>query len=351
MSKISARAVLLLLAAFFAAFFAWPVVEILKGGFSDAGGHFTLGYVYALLADPVYLAGLRNSLLVASASTALAVLIALPLAYATDRFRFPGRALFGSLLLVPMILPPFVGAIGIRVLLGRYGALNALAVDSGLRPAGWTFDWLAAGRFWGVVAVDALSLYPIVYLNAIASLANVDPALEEAAENLGCTGLRRFRRVTLPLIKPGLFAGGTLAFIWAFTDLGTPLVFDYDRVASVQIYSGLRDIGGNPLPFALVAVTMATSALVYVLGRAALGRTAFGVTPRATVPGGPRRLPRPQAWLWTGIFSAVCLVALLPHLCVVLVAFSRDWYATALPDAWTLGNFRAALGHPSPSPR
>jgi len=346
MSKLSARFVFGLTALFFAAFFAWPVLEILKGGFIDADGRFTLGYLGALLTDPIYLTGLRNSLLIAGAATALALVIGLPLAFAADRFQFPGRGLFGALVLVPMILPPFVGAIGIREILGQYGALNALVIALGLRPLGWTFDWLAANQFWGVVIIDALSLYPIIYLNAIAALANVDPAMEEAAQNLGCTGFRRFRRITLPLIRPGLFAGCTIVFIWSFTDLGTPLIFDYSRVASVQIYSGLQDIGGNPFPFALVAVTMASSVLFYAVGKGIFGRAGFATLPRASAAGGPRRLPAAQAWLCTAFFSAITLAALLPHAGVVLIAFSRDWYATVLPRAWTLGNFRLALGHP-----
>ena len=91
--------------------------------------------------------------------------------------------------------------------------------------------------------------------------------MEEAAENLGCTGFARFRRITLPLIMPGLFAGGTIVFIWAFTDLGTPLVFDYAKVTSVQIYYGLKDIGRNPFPYALVAVMLAATVLLYGIGR------------------------------------------------------------------------------------
>ena len=242
MSPSFARAVLWCTAAFFAVFFLWPITQILKGGFVDADGHFTLSYLTALLSDPTYLAGLSNSFLLACATTLLALLIALPLAFISDRFVFPGKGLLGSIILVPMILPPFVGAIGIKQIFGQYGALNALIVGAGLRPAGWTFDWFAAHQFWGIAIVEALSLYPIIYLNALAALANVDPAMEEAAQNLGCTGFRRFRRITLPLIKPGLFAGGTIVFIWAFTELGTPLVFDYAQVTSVQIFYGLKDI-------------------------------------------------------------------------------------------------------------
>jgi iron(III) transport system permease protein len=345
MSKPFARAVFILTAAFFAVFFLWPIAQILKGGFLNADGHFTWSYLTTLLADPIYLAGLRNSFLVAFCTTVLALLIALPLAVISDRFIFPGKGLLSSLVLIPMILPPFVGAIGIKQIFGQYGALNALIIQLGLRPHGWTFDWFAANQFWGIVIVEALSLYPIIYLNAVAALANVDPAMEEAAQNLGCTGFRRFWKITLPLIHPGLFAGGTIVFIWSFTELGTPLVFDYARVTSVQIYYGLRDIGGNPFPYALVAIMLASSVAIYAVGRGLFGRGGHAMMAKSTSSGGARPLSRGAALACTAAFAGVTAIAILPHVGVILVAFSREWYGTVVPHAYTLDNFRLALGH------
>src|SRR5580692_996925 len=263
MSRTTARIVFLFTAAFFAVFFVWPVLQILKGGFIDADGRLTFAFLRTLLTDPLYLVDLRNSFLLACAGTTLALLIALPLATISDRYIFPLKGFLNSAVLIPMILPPFVGAIGIRQIFGQYGAVNALLIDLGLRPRGWAFDWFAANQFWGVAIVEALSLYPIIYLNAVAALANIDPAMEEAAQNLGCTGLRRFWKITLPLIHPGLFAGGTIVFIWIFTELGTPLVFDYSEVTSVQIFYGLKDIGGSPFPYTLVAVMLVASIVIY----------------------------------------------------------------------------------------
>jgi iron(III) transport system permease protein len=340
-----ARIVFALTACFFAAFFIWPILQILKGGFIDADGHFTLAYLGALLADPVYLGGLRNSFLLACATTTLALLLAMPLAFISDRFLFPGKALLGSLILIPMILPPFVGAIGIKQIFGQYGAVNSLIISLGMRPEGWTFDWFAANQFWGVAVVQALSLYPIIYLNAVAALANIDPAMEEAAQNLGCTGFRRFWKITLPLINPGLFAGGTIVFIWAFTELGTPLVFDYAQVTSVQIFYGLKDIGGNPFPFALVAVMLASSVALYAIGKGLFGRSHYAMMAKATSTGGPRALPLGQRWLCTALFASVIGLAILPHAGVILVAFSSEWYGTILPQNYTLENFDLALGH------
>ena len=345
MSRTTARLVFLVTAAFFAVFFLWPMLQILKGGFTDADGRPTLAFLRAVLTDPTYLGALLNSFLLACAGTALALLIALPLAFVSDRFLFPLKGLLNSAVLVPMILPPFVGAIGIKQIFGQYGAFNALLIDIGLRPRGWTFDWFAANQFWGVAVVEALSLYPIIYLNAVAALANIDPAMEEAAQNLGCTGLRRFRRITLPLIHPGLFAGCTIVFIWVFTELGTPLVFDYSQVTSVQIFYGLKDIGGNPFPYTLVAVMLVSSILIYGVGKGVFGRQGHAMMAKATSAGGALALPGPQAWLCTLAFCAVTFVAILPHIGVVLIASSKDWYATVLPTGATLDNYRAALGH------
>jgi iron(III) transport system permease protein len=169
--------------------------------------------------------------------------------------------------------------------------------------------------------------------------------MEEAAQNLGCTGLRRFWRITLPLIHPGLFAGCTIVFIWVFTELGTPLVFDYSRVMSVQVFYGLGAMGGNPLPYTIVAVMLAASVLIYAVGKGVFGRSGHAMMAKATSAGGPRALPGAKAWLCTAAFCAVTFIAVLPHLGVVLIASSRDWYATVLPRGLTLGNYRAALGH------
>ena len=244
------------------------------------------------------------------------------------------------------MLPPFVGAIGLKQILGQYGALNALIIELGLRPSGWTFDWLAANQFLGIALVNAFSLYPIIYLNAVAALANLDPAMNEAAANLGCTGWRRFCKITLPLIKSGLFAGGTIVFIWAFTDLGVALIFDYSRLTAVQIFYGLKDMSGNPFPYALVAVMLFSSVTFYALGKGLFGRDHYAMMAKATALGGPTAPSRGRAWLCTLFFSTVTAFALLPHLGVILVAFSSDWYATVVPTQLTFHNFELALGHP-----
>ncbi|KAB2649510.1 MAG: iron ABC transporter permease [Verrucomicrobiota bacterium] len=345
MSRAFARFVLLFTAVFFAVFFFWPLIQILKGGFINADGKLSFSAVYALLGEPLYLKAMLNSVLLATTATVFAFILGLPLAYIAERFEFAGRKLFSSLVLVPLILPAFVGAIGIRQLLGQAGALNSLIVALHLAPHGWSFDYLGSNRFIGVALVDALSLYPLIMLNAAASLAQIDPSSEEAAENLGCTGFRRFFKITLPLIKSGLFAGGTLVFIWAFTDLGTPLVFDYFNVTPVQIYQGLSDLGSNPYPYALVAIMLTACLILYSLGKGVFGNSRGVISSKSSARYTRKTLSPLKAAGCTALFLSVTLLAILPHLCVVLIAFSKDWYGSLLPSQFTTGNISAALSH------
>ncbi|MEQ1862102.1 MAG: iron ABC transporter permease [Chthoniobacteraceae bacterium] len=345
MSKTFAALIYALTIAFFAAFFLYPISQALGGALFDADGHFTLDYIAEVFRNEVYVEGLRNAFFLAVFSTIATTAIALPLAFLTDRFDFPGKKILGALLLVPMILPPFVGAIGIRALLGGYGAVNSALQKLGLLGENEVIDWLGHGQFWGIVAINALHLYPILYLNVTAALANVDPAMGEAAENLGCTGLRKFRRITLPLIMPGLFAGGTIVFIFSFTELGVPLIFDYTRVTSVQIFYGLKEIAGNPFPFALVVVMLVLTVLAYLTSKLLFGRGDQAMMSKATTAGGSRTLHGFSGWLCTAGFVAVIFLALLPHLGVVCVSFSGEWYRTVLPAQWTVEHYDNALGH------
>ena len=325
-------------------FFVWPLLQTVQGAVVY-DGQLTLAFVREALANPLYRTGLYNSLALACAITGMVILLGLPLAWLSVRRDFPGRTVLSALILTPMILPPFVGAIGIRHILGQYGALNAILVRLGVVEWPQTVDWLANGRFWAVAVTAALHLYPIFYLNAQAAIAALDNSLTEAAANLGCIGWRRFLRVTLPLIMPGLFAGGIIVFIWAFTELGTPLMFDYNRVIAVQIYDGLNDIGASPAPYALVLITLVISATLYATARGIFGRTGQAGPGRPGATAAPRRLNGVAGWGAAIFFALVFLLSALPHLGVILNSVSQAWYRTALPSILTGQHYLDALSH------
>ena len=333
--------------AFLIVFMIYPILHVVKEAFVSEKGGFTIDFLWEVFRNPIYVEGLWNSFVMAVLSTLIAFLIAMPLAWISDRFKFPGKPLLTSAVLVPLILPPFVGAIGIKHLIGPDGALNALLALIGLVDPSHPIDWLGESRLLGVVMLNALHLYPILFLNIAAALANIDPAMEEAAANLGCPGWKKFIRVTFPLAMPGIFAGGTVVFVWAFTELGVPLIFDYPRVVSMQIWEGLKDLSGNPFPYALVVVVLFFSTFIFVVSKRFFGRSDFASEGRASMAISAREPDRPwQRWGCTFLFAGVTAIALLPHVGVLLVSFSKDWYQTIIPQSLTLQSYADALGDP-----
>ena len=334
-----------LVLAFLGLFFIYPIFEVIKDAFVDTSGAFSVAYFKEIFADPLYRAGLMNAFKLACASTLLTFLIATPMAWASSRYAFWGKSFFGLLILLPIMLPPFVGAIGVKHILGQYGALNSLLQSIGVLAEGHTIDWLGAQRFWGIVVLNALSLYPILYLNQLAAFSNIDTSLDAAAANLGCSGWQKFWRVHVPLARSGMFAGGTIVFIWTFTELGVPLIFDYRVVTPVQIFDGLKDMGSSPLPYALVTILFVITTLLYLLGKGTLGKARYAMMAKASSQVTETRLSKAAQALCVTGFSLVTALALLPHIGVIFIAFSSDWYGSIFPTGWTLQNFELALGH------
>ncbi|NLW49332.1 MAG: iron ABC transporter permease [Candidatus Brocadiaceae bacterium] len=306
-------------------------------------GHFTFAFFKYFWTDALTRSSILNSLALGCVVTLLTAAVALPLSLLVVRYRFPGKGLLSGLLLVPMIMPPFVGAIGMRQVLARFGSLNLLLMQAGV--IGSPIDWLGGARFWGVVIMEVLHLYPIMYLNFAAALANVDPSLEEAAMNMGSHGPRLFRRITLPLMMPGLFAGSVLVFIWAFTDLGTPLVFGYNRVVAVQIFNQVNELENNPQGYALVVGVLALTALIFLLTKRLFGLKAYQSLTRGPSASTERSAGPVRSVLIVSFVLLVVAAACLPHLAVIFSSLRAEWFMTVLPERYTLSHFEDALGH------
>ena len=136
------------LLAFFGLFLLLPLATVLERGLDPA-------VVAEVCRSPVCREGLWNSLMIAIVTTLLTGAIALPLAWLQHRFEFRGKSWATPLLLLPLILPPFVGALGIQQIFGHYGALNSCLGEVGIAPIPWLDG---NGRFWVVCLVEALHL-------------------------------------------------------------------------------------------------------------------------------------------------------------------------------------------------
>ena len=327
---------LLLLVAFIAVFLLLPIGTVVREGCEWP-------LFVEVFRNAVYRQGLWNSLRISFVTTAMVFLISLPLAVIYDRYDFPGKSHCNLLMMLPMILPPFVGALGFQKILGHYGVLNTILVDCGLPRV----DFLGGrGCFWSVCLIEALHLYPIFYLNIVTSLGNLDPSLDEAAANLGASKFRRFFTIKLPLIRSGILAGASLVLVWSFTELGTPLMFGYTRTTAVQIFNGLNELETNPIPYTLVVIMLLFSALLYLGAKLMLGRNAAAAMPKAGMGSNARKLTSWRGLLPGAAFLGVSFVAASPHIALVLCAFFRRYYGSVLPERFTLDNFSGALSNP-----
>lgn len=327
-------------------FMLWPIALSIGSGFSD-GGKPSLYWFGRTMSDPIRLREMANGVALACTATLMSLVLALPLAMLRARCRFRGAGVLSVLVLVPMILPPFVGAVSMRHLFSQFGVVNLAMANIGLldfassRPP----DWLGSG-FFGVAMLQSLHLFPILYLNASAALANVDPVYAQAARNLGAGPWRTFFNVTLPLMRPGLFAGGTIVFIWSLTDVGTPLIIGYDSLIPVTIFKELARGDVAPRTYTLVFVLLSGSVTLYVLGKFLFGAGSSADSSKASVAAELKPLgPAATVGAWV-LFGGVIFLALLPHLGVVLTAVSGQWVNTVLPTKYTLRHLKFVVSRP-----
>lgn len=335
---------------FLGLFLVYPVLYIVQGSVlveEEGQTRFTLIFFELFSQSPLMWQCLLNSLLLAVMTTLVCSLIALPLAQLFVACDFPFKPLWQALLMAPLILPPFVGGIGIQQLLARFGTLNHLL---GLVGPGVTdprpIDWLGGGGFSGMVLLQSLHLFPILFLNLSAALANINPSVCEAARGLGATPGRVFRTITLPLLMPGFFAGAVLVFVWAFTDLGTPLIFGFYNVVAVQIFDKVTETGFNPFGYTLVIVVLLVTVVMFLWSRRLLARHDFVTQGKADIQSGLRPLSvMARVAVFIGL-TLVCGMALLPHLSVMAQSLSGKWFMSALPQDWTIGHYQEVFTLP-----
>ena len=160
---------------------------------------------------------LRLSLVCATAATAVSLVIGVPLAWLLARVEFPGRGLVRALVTLPLVLPPVVGGVALLMALGRNGIIGKSLDD-------W-FGITLPFTTTGVVIAEAFVAMPFLVISVEGTLRAADPRFEEAAATLGASRFTAFRRVTLPLIAPGIAAGAVLAWARALGEFGATITF------------------------------------------------------------------------------------------------------------------------------
>jgi len=320
--------------AFLAAFLLVPVGTVFVTAFADADGSFTLGHFQSFFTTSLMRESFGNSLYVAVVSVGIASLIAVPLAYLTVRFEFRGAALVQTLGVLPLIMPPFVGAVAMTLIFGRSGSVNLL-LDEHL---GFTLPFMEGLN--GVVFVESVHYFPFILMNLIVALRNIDSAMEEAALNLGCRGWRLFRRVVFPLALPGYLAGAALVFVKVFDDLGTPLVLGQTNMLAPQAYLRITQVGlEDPMGYVISVMMIAFSILALWLSVRVMKGKDYTTVQKGGGGLARRRLSPWESTLAYGGIVLVLLVVLSPHLGLTILSIAQVWSFAPLPDAYTLAHY------------
>lgn len=323
------------IALFLVFFLVVPVVTVIYVAFTERGtGAFTLLNFYDFFNNDLFLRSTWNSIWVAMMTVAWASAIALPLAYITTRFEFRGALLIQTLGFLPLVMPPFVGAVALQLLFGRNGSFNLLLDDW----FGFKIPFMEG--LWGVVFVEALHYFPFILVNLSVSLRNIDRSMEEAAQNLGASGFRLFRRIVFPLAMPGYVAGAALVFVKVFDDLATPLLLNVKDMLAPQAYLRVTSIGiADPMGYVISVVLIVASVLAVWLTTLSLHGKDYATVQRGGGGLSRRKLKPLGAVAAYSVVTFLLVLVLTPHVGLLILSFATVWSFSPLPDGYTLAHY------------
>ena len=229
------------------AFLALPLIGVLvRAPWHELGG---------LLTSPATLTALRLSLVCSFGALGISMVVGVPLAWLLARREFPGKALVRALVTVPLVLPPVVGGVALLLAFGRRG----------LVPLHLAFTT------WGAMAAEAFVAMPFLILAVEGAIASLDDRYEQVAATLGSGPLATFRRVTLPLVMPGLAAGAALAWARALGEFGATITFagslpGVTRTLPLDVYATLDRNPDEAVALSLVLLALSAVVLVALRG-------------------------------------------------------------------------------------
>ncbi|MEB3780587.1 MAG: iron ABC transporter permease [Desulfurococcales archaeon] len=279
-----------------------------------------------------------NTLIAASLVTVFTSIIGITVALIMARMDFPGKTIMRILVIIPLLYTPFVNAFVIFKFFGSDGIISHILQSLGLNMT-LEFQGLS-----GMILAQTMMFWPIVYLNVYSSMLQIDPSLEEQAENLGAKGFKLFRSVTLPLSLPGLASGAAIVFIFSMEDLAAPLAFKVDDVISMRIVREIQssvsilELSLDAVILSLILLSMAAAWFIAVKRYVSLRQYAMIVRGGRWTP----RLHKPSIAGYIAIYGILLpwvIFSAIPQIGVLVYAFTEEWIGV-FPSGLTLDNFK-----------
>ena len=294
----------------------WPIAQVLLMGLVDSNTHgVTLDHYKKILTHPYYVGALWNTIVVGVGGMLGACLLGVPLAYCTARDVIKGRSVIATLAVMALVSPPFIGAYSWIVVLGNNGWLTLQ-----LKALGINMPTIYGVS--GIILVFSLKFFPFVYLMTESALRNINRSYEEAAENLGCTPMQRFFKVTLPLVFPATSSGAILCFVLSIADFGTPSIIgrEFRTLSTIAYNQYTSEMGGTPTMAVSISMLMVVISMFAVfLQRRVIGKRSYSgsMTNRHV----QKEVKGLASFAVHGLSYAVVSLATLPIVVVIYTSF------------------------------
>jgi len=309
-------------------FILYPLFRVVMVSLQDQGKFSFANFVYA--AQSWYMRqAFFNSFLMGVLTAILGTTVGFIFAYALTRANIPGRKFFNIMATIPIISPPFIGALSIIMLFGNNGFISSTLL--GLRNP-------QIYGFRGLLFAQVLTFFPVAYITLRGVLESISPTLEDAAMDLGGSKWKIFLKVTLPLAIPGIASAMLVLFVESLADFGNPLILAGSKfpILSVQAYLEITGMYNLPRGAALAFVLLIPSVTAFFLQKYWVSKKQY-----ITVTGKPtsssNSVVSPAArWILFGVVCLFSAMILLIYLTILWGAFAKTW---GFDNSLTLKNF------------
>ena len=326
-------AAILLCIVSLAIFVVFPLYKVLQQSFFNPDGAFSLEAYSQLISSGENLKAFSNTLLLGTVVGILATAVGFLFAYCYIYLAIRGKKIFNLVAMLPMISPPFAVALSIILLFGSRGFITNTLF--GLRDAN-------IYGLKGLILVQTLSFFPIAYLLLVGMLKSIDPSIEDAARDLGASRWATFRRVTLPLVAPGIANSFLLVFIKSVADFANPMAIGGNfATLATQIYIqsiGNYDVQGGA---AVAVLLLDLSMLLFIVSKYWVEKkvyvTVTGKASRERVPIDEKIV----VWPIAGTCYVIATIVLSLYILIPIGSFIKLW---GINYSLTLDHYRYAFG-------
>lgn len=308
----------IVLIVLFAIFLIYPMFGILKQSVISSDGRFTFEQFIKFFSSSYYTVTISNSVKVTIAVTLLTLVIGIPFSYFYSFYQLKGAKFLFVISVLCCMSAPFIGAYAWIMLLGRSGVITQFIKNVFGIQLGSIYG------FNGIVLVQCLKLFPLVFIYMNGAFKNIDNSLMEASANMGCTGVKRFFKIVMNLSMPTILAAALIVFMRAFADFGTPLMIGEGyRTFPVEIYNQYLGENGQDHNFAaaISVIAILVTALVFALQKFATSRYKFTINALHPIE---KKKPKGIRGILMYIYTyGICALSLLPQVYVIYLSFRK----------------------------